>query len=348
MNDVTAQFGAIDGTFAARIPDILREACAATGFVPEDDIWTGRVVAAEKVATHIVAGTWEGKRAALKLQGIPLVFEEAELIRRFTVLNRSDRIRAPKLYRHEPYAAARGAGWTVMELVPMRLPIYIAPDAPERARRRFADFYVEFHGKAVTHPFFPNEEPTVDVPGFLEQRLRTWLGINAAAPPQQRMIPGEQVKLVEAYRRQIALRGPEIPMVFTHGHMGPRDVVCDGTRGYILFGHAFWGWRPLWYDLAFNVWVNLMAAGDRNDPVSDAELREIVQGWTATYAQLPMARSDQHFARNLRFMLLERCVGSLLVDIPVGMRRPDAERTRTAHREATYVLARRLLKEIGG
>ncbi|MEK7073393.1 MAG: hypothetical protein AAB974_03070 [Patescibacteria group bacterium] len=347
MNDVTAQFGTTDGRFAARLPDILREVCAATGFEPGEEIWRGRVVAAEKVATQIVSGTWQGKPAALKLQGIPLQFEEAELIRRFTIMNASERIRAPQVYQHEPWDASRGYGWTIMELVQMRLPIYSPPDAPERARRRFADFYVEFHGKTAQHPFFPNEEPMLDTPAFLEKRLLTWLDINATAPEHNRMLVGEQRALVAAYKLQIAARGPELPMIFTHGHLGPRDIVCEGIGKYVLFGHAFWGWRPLWYDLAFNVWINLMAAGEHAVP-SDVGLRQIVEDWAATYAQLPMAMSDHHFIRNFRFMMIERCIGALLVDIPAGVRSAEGEQARSGHREAVYVLARRMLKELGG
>ncbi len=344
MNTVTEQFEATGPGFGQRATQILEEVCARIGFTQEGELWRGYVLTADKTGTVVVQGSFNGAPAVLKLQGIAPKIEEAELIRRFLSQNKSTRIRAPRVLLHETWEAERGYGLLVMETV-TGPPIYDPPVTGERERQRYADFYVEFHGAAVQEPFVPQQGSALDTRRFLLKRLDHWLAINASAPEGRRLPAGEQQAMLRNYRAAVDAFGTELQMAFTHGHLGPRDIRLEGARRYVLFSNYFWGWRPMWYDLAFNIWANLMAAGNDRE-ASDTSVNAIVDEWSRCYVAMPVTAQDHDFAAHLRFLVLERCVGSLLCDIPISTRPFSFEKFRAPHRDGIYALARRLFREI--
>ncbi len=351
MNRVSEKYLETDGSFGERIPAIVEEVSARIGFSPEREIARGVLYEASKAGTAIVVGAYRDAPAILKLQGIKLEIEEADLMRQFTLLNDlarqegggTEKIRVPEVRLHERFQAARGYGLMVMERV-SGLRIYSLPSTSPRERRRYAEFYAEFR-RAVRQPFFLSKGG-MTAPRFMERRLEGWLTMHQSARADRRLDPERLARLVTGYRAAIARFGQGLPMVFTHGHLGPRDVCVVGIDRYVLFSNAYWSWRPQWYDWAFNVWVDLMAAGTERAPSPKAFL-QIAQEWREAAAAVPQIAADQAFDARYRLMLLERCVGSLLVDVPLADRAPAAEVHRIGHREAFWELARHLLQELG-
>lgn len=351
MNRVSEKYLETDGSFGERIPAIVEEVSARVGFTPDREIARGVLYERAKAGTALVAGTYRDRPAVLKLQGIKLEIEEADLMRQFTLLNGlarqegggTEKIRVPEVLLHERFDAARGYGFMVMERI-NGLRIYSPPSASPRARRRYAEFYGEFR-RAVRQPFFLSKGG-LTTPRFLEGRLERWLAMHASAPAARRLDPARLDRLVAGYRAAIVRHASGLPMAFTHGHLGPDDVWVVGIDRYVLFGNAFWGWRPLWYDWAFNVWADLMAAGTGQAATPEESMR-IAEEWRTAAALVAQVRADAAFDERYRLMLLERCVGSLLVDIPLADRAPAAEVHRGAHRESFWGLAVHLLRALG-
>ena len=68
--------------------------------------------------------------------------------------------------------------------------------------------------------------------------------------------------------------------------------------------------------------------------------------WIDTYHTFAAMPIDSRFEQHIRLMLLERCIGSVLVDLTVADRPPAAETTRGAHCDALARLAHELIDEL--
>lgn len=343
-NRVSEQFETINADFGRRAEFLLRGACERVGFEPKEEIWRGFVYQRKRVGSVIARGVYQGKPAVLKMQGLRPEIEEAELIARFSAQNQSKRIRTPLVYYAEPWGGAWRYGLTIMEDVTAP-PLFAPPCASEADRAMFVDFYAEFCEHAVDEPFVERGEREKDTETFLRTRLASWKKLNAAAEVGRRLPEIVQRELVAGFEACIDRYADDVPMVFTHGHLGPDDIRIEAPGTYVLFSNFFWGWRPLWYDLAFNVWCNLMALW-KIEPLRFADAEQIVSEWFAVYETLPMARSDHHFHKHFMFMMLERCVGPCLVDLVIAERGPEAEEKRTAQLEVVRVLARVITTEL--
>lgn len=338
-NRVSENFNEFDDQFGEQAGELVKKEASRLGFTVKAELWRGLVYQQKKVGTVIVRGLWQNQPAVLKLQAVKPVIEEAELITRFEKHNQSKRIRAPKVFYFEPWDEARGYGLMIMEAISAPT-IYKKPRATARERAAFVDFYTEFRTKVVTTSWLERDEREENTERFLHEQLASWLKINASADPSRRLPETEQAALVEAYREVIARLAPHTPMVFGHGHLGPDDILVESPGHYVLLANFFWSWRPRRHDLAFNVWVALMALWKEDQPTLD-HANKIVADWLAAYRDLPMTKADPHFERNFKFMLLERCIGSVLVDLVVAEREPLVE----SKREIQLNVMRRLVQQ---
>ncbi|GEM_PF-794649 len=343
-NQVSEKFEGVNGDFGKRAEALLRGACERVGFESAGEIWRGLIYDRDRVGTVIVRGVYQGKPAVLKMQGVRPQIEEADLIVGFNRENQSKRIRVPEVYYAEPWGGAWHYGLTIMEDVTAPA-LYTPPFADDAVRAAFADFYTEFCEHTVGEPFVPREDREKDTATFLRTRLAVWKKINATADPKRRLHDAAQAQLVSGFEACIDRYAVDVPMVFTHGHLGPNDIRVEAPGKYVLFSNFFWGWRPLWYDLVFNVWCNLMALW-KEDPLRFSTAEILVNEWFATCEALHPARSDNDFEKHFQFMLLERCVGSCLVDLVVADRGAEAETRRVAQLEVMRVLARVLIAEL--
>ncbi|MBI4133758.1 hypothetical protein HY478_04030 [Candidatus Uhrbacteria bacterium] len=343
-NRVAEQFFTFGTGFGERAPALLREAADRTGFLVDGEIWRGQIYTPSKVGTVIARGSWQGRRAVLKLQGIRPEIEEAEHIRRFMAGNKSARIRAPQVFYTEPWDEARGYGLTVMEEVTAP-PLYSPPWASPAERAAWGDLTTELYWRGVGAPWLSPDERETSTNRFLKSRLQSWIEICASAPRERRLADHDQQFLVPTYVDLIDRYGPELPMMFCHGHLGPDDIRVTSPGHYVLLSNFFWSWRPLWYHCAFNVWACLMALLKEARPTFP-QAERIVAEWLASYRELSAARADHHFEPHFKFMLLERCVGSCLVDLVVAERASEAEEKREVGLGIMMALARRLIGEL--
>ena len=100
-NKITEKYF-VQGDFSKKKKKVLAQVTAETGFVVGKEIFRGKIYDSKKVGSLIYDGSWQGKPAVLKLQGLKLEVNEDEMVRNFTDQNRSRIIRVPKIYVYSP------------------------------------------------------------------------------------------------------------------------------------------------------------------------------------------------------------------------------------------------------
>lgn len=298
--------------FSERIPEVQEAVCQETGFVVEREVFRGKIFDDNKVQTVVCVGVFEGRLATLKLQGLKLAIEEADLMAAFTAQNTSTVFRAPAVYRHMPFNESRGYGYTIMEYIDER-PLY-GVVMSEDDENDFVAMYHEYKTKAVVDPLFANME-RVETKTFFA-RADNWMRIARS----KGVVDEEKLgRYRAAYDAAVTVL--DVPVVFMHGHFTRKDLhrTLDGAVAFT--SNAFWGYRPQWYDLAFFLWERLMTRELPNFPVQIDHFIELCQ-------RIPCVAQDAQFERIFRALIKERAFGALVVDIGAG--RADALAARDA------------------
>lgn len=172
----------------------------------------------------------------------------------------------------------------------------------------YADFYEEYRTKALTRPF--TDPDTMDTVVFVQKRVEHWREICRS---KGRLEPDEYESYFETFGSVLRERFPEIPLVFSHGHLTGSDIRKEGGDRYVLLRNIFFSWRPRHYDAAFNLWACPLHI--RDNEYSFEKLRAYIEKWLDVYQQIPVLRGDPDFDRNMYAMLLERTIGSILADL---------------------------------
>lgn len=293
--------------FSRREQEVIRTVAAETGFVVEREIFRGTIYDRRKVGSLIYRGTWRGKPAVLKLQGLQPEVDEGGILRSFTAQNRSRLVRGPELYAYSPWRADRGYGYLITEFVDAPR-IFEMPFAMPRQMREFARFYQEYRTKAIAKPWLKPE--TRDVLAFTIRRVDHWRKISES---KGRLALAEYAPYLLRYYPLVVRHLPSIPMVFCHGHLSADDIYQRPDGSFVLFSNLFWSYRPQWYDLAFNIWACLQRI--RDPRYSLAQARRYVERWLAVYRQIPVVKQDSDFDRKIAALLLDRMIGAILVDL---------------------------------
>jgi hypothetical protein len=250
---------------------------------------------------------WQEKSAVLKIQGLKLEVEEAIILREFTLQNKSNRIRAPKVYLHEPWQEERGYGFSILEEITSPR-IFQMPHANEAEMNTWCDFYQEYKTEAVLEKWIVRE--TTDTVQFVCARMNHWQKI---AQDAKHLRLEDYAEILLEFSPIATGQFHTIPLEFCHGHLTANDVYVESTGHYVMMANLLWGWRPQWYDLAFNIWACFLHLRDLswNFPQWIAYYQE----WIKYYRRIPVVAQDNDFERKFSSVMLERTVGAILVDL---------------------------------
>lgn len=296
--------------FSKQEDRVLAEVTRESGFVVEREIFRGVIFEHSKVGSIIYRGTWQGKPAVLKLQGLKPEMDEGEIVKRFTEQSRSAIVRAPSLYFHQPWSRQRGYGYLITEAIDAPK-ILTMPFATPEQMVDFARFYQEYRTSALTRPWLKPE--SLDSHAFTLRRVEHWRKV---CESKQRLAVNDYVPYLERYSPLAAKHLPNIPMVFCHGHLTADDIFKLSNGSYVVAANLFWSYRPQWYDLAFNVWACFLHI---NDPkYAFKNFLNYVEQWLAVYRSIPVVQADPDFDRKITVLLLERTIGAILVDLGVN------------------------------
>ena len=319
-----------------------------SGFASEKEIWRGLILGDKKKAGSVIyAGRYKNKPAVLKIQHLKPVIDEPEIIRKFYQHSKSRKVFAPKIYFDRPWNRSRGYGYFISEIVKGLKLVQICPSASTLERsdwragnlnqgigrrqirgsacppmgdlsqrdkteptqmREFCKFYEDYKANIKMKPgWWPKRAEEKDTVIFNLKRSESWLKIVKAA---RLLKPEFYQPKVDIYKKIIKKYAANQPMEFTHGHLSAHDIIKTKQGKYYLMSNFLWSYRPKWYDLAFNLWVNINGLPE----MSYNEVDRYIERWLENYNEIKTVTKDKNFERYFWLNLLERALGSILVD----------------------------------
>lgn len=305
-NKITEKYF-IQDDFSQRETEVLAQVTAETGFVVEKEIFRGMIYDKNKVGSLIYKGTFDGKPAVLKLQGLKPEVDEGEIVKRFTAQSQSKLVRVPVLYAHKHWTEKRGYGYLITEYVDAPK-IFEMPFASAEQMQDFARFYQEYRTSALTRLWI--EPETNDSLKFSIHRMDHWRKISEH---KKRLDSRDYAPYLVRYYSAARKHLPSIPMVFCHGHLTANDIYRLNDGSFVILSNLFWGYRIQWHDLAFNIWACLQHIRDTS--YTFEQLLQYVEEWLVAYRKIPVVREDKDFERKITALLLERTMGAILVDL---------------------------------
>lgn len=282
-----------------------------SGFASEKEIWRGLILGDKKKAGSVIyAGRYKNKPAVLKIQHLKPVIDEPEIIRKFYQHSKSRKVFAPKIYFDRPWNRSRGYGYFISELIEGEN-IKTLKHKNIKAKdetREFCRFYEDYKTNIKTKPgWWSRRAAEKDTVIFNLKRLENWLKIVKAA---RLLKPEFYQPKVDIYKKIIKKYAANQPMEFTHGHLSAHDIIKTKQGKYYLMSNFLWSYRPKWYDLAFNLWVNINGLPE----MSYNEVDRHIEKWLENYNEIKTVTKDKNFERYFWLNLLERALGSILVD----------------------------------
>ena len=297
----------------------LAKICAETGFVARSELQRRTFYDQNRTWRVRWSGNLDSKPAILRLENVALETDE-ESIRVEFRKQANAKVRPPITHASAPFDPTRGYAWSIDEAVGEH-PLFVAGDPAELAVQAFVPFYRELRS-AIQKPFWPAPThlfKTSDVPVetrsriFTEQQLAKWRKLAAERNPQVEVSHKELLaKLEQRILSGIARR----PLQFMHAHLAGSDVRIAPDGAYVVFANHFWDWRQPGYDLAFAIWNQWMSLPlDRRTALG---AKAVTDTWLK---QIQANLADLVSVQDVYAMLLNRCFGSLLLDIPAKRER---------------------------
>jgi len=286
---------------------ILSRVVKKTEFEVEKEIFRGKVYDDKKVGSILYKGSYKGRDAVLKIQGLQVDIDEIEIIRKFEAQNKSKIIHAPKIFVHKRWDKKAGYGFTISEYS-TAVPIFKRPFASAAQTKEFGRFYQEYRTKAVTKDFL--ERPKGD----------TLAGSLAKVDYWRKLCENKGILKLEDYAPYLmryyplaAKHLPTIPITMSHNHITPEDVLRNKDGSFVLMSNLFWGHSYQYNELAMNVWHCWMAIRDTS--YTYEQLLKYVKGWIAAYKRIPIVKADKDFDRKFAMQMLNRSIGTILADL---------------------------------
>jgi len=305
-NKITEKFFT-QADFSRREKEVLTEVTQETGFQVEREIFRGFIYDRNKVGSLIYRGTWQGKAAVLKLQGLRPEVDEEKMIRHFDAQNQSQLVRVPELYTHFSWNEKRGYGYLITEYIDAPK-IYQIPFATSAQMQDFAHFYQEYRTSALTRSWL--EPETLDSLAFTIKRVNHWRKISES---KKILKPKDYLPYLKRFTDLAEKHLKTVKMVFCHGHLTANDVFKLADGRFVILSNLLWSYRPECYDLAFNLWACTKDIRDLNYTFKD--LLGYVGKWLSVYRQIPVVKKDKDFERKMATAMLERCIGVIVVDL---------------------------------
>lgn len=329
-NKIIQKFGEFVPWTDERIWKTVEDISAETGFIAGGEVQRRFIYDRNQTWRLRIEGIFNVQPASLLLQCLKLENDEEDIRRAFRAQASGSLVRPPRTLAHRAFDDSRGYGYSLDELVSAP-PFFLPGDAPEVSTKAFVPFYRELRN-AIREPFWPVEDN--DAEAFSRQQFSEWRELAQKRNPdklaQHRILLDElEVRVIKAMA--------DHELVFRQAHLAGGDVRAAQNE-WVVFANHFWSWRQPGYDLAFAIWNQWMAL-DADHRTADG-VTHVTETWlTAIRTSL----ADHVEADDVRMMLLNRCFGSLILDIPAKKERHGAQEL-AAWESAVAAEAKRLLQ----
>lgn len=301
------------------------------GFTPDSSDPVGRMVYLPgKTWRRRIFGTVRGKPVSLRIDTHKLPIEEETMRDKFRAqlgVGKLFPVRPPETFDWQPFDDKKGYGWSLDE-VGGEQPLFLPDTDPGQAAVAFLTMYHELRS-AIQKPFW---HPDIASASELSRlQAATW------RTKSQELVPGfgeKHADLLNRLEHAFVSRQQDQSTRFTHAHLAGTDIRLK-DKHYLVFANHFWSWRQPGYDIAFAIWWQWMSLPSERR--SAEEVRGITERWLGhIQAERP------NYLNGVHAMLLNRCFGSLLLDIPLKRERESPSAIQ-ALEEAIVAEAERLL-----
>lgn len=352
-NRITEKYFKWNGVSQERISEILEEVGQKEGFLVKEVLFQGMIYGKDKIGSAIYLIAYKGEPVVLKLQILPILEEgadEIDIINSFVRQNASKKVRMPHLLSGEKWSKDRGYGYQITEYIDAPL-IFADVLATSEEMKIFLDFYKEYLKSIPAEPWFDYKEYTLDE-ASTSSRVDNWMRIsqdrmrllfnpndNPIFNWKENGLPEKVAKYKEILERNQSL----ISLRFQHKHLTRRDIRVLPDGSYVIFSNLFWAYAPEWYDTTFHIWESLKSI--RDEKFTFKEAKEYIEKWLKVYETIPQVNSDCDFEKKFYLNLLERMLGTLLVDLIAddsGLAAEDLKRIFAMHEQLFSWLTEKL------
>lgn len=325
-NEITSQYF----NYSQKADDkFLKSVREKVDFTANKEIFRGQIYDKDKVGSLIYFGMFNNEPAVLKIQILEPTIDEIDIINGFNEQNKSKMIRVPDLYAGSRWNKNDGYGYLLLEYV-VGKPIYGPSLANEREIKKFCEFYQEYKTKTITKPLLKqkNKEDSLEL---TTRRVNGWVEIAKA----QKYLTKTTEDYLERYFSIIDKHLLGEKTQFMHGHLMRNDIHEVSAYKYVLMSNLFWSYRPEHYDTTFNIWADIKSISSLK--ITEEDVIDFVEKWQSQYRKLDAIKKDKDFKRKFMLMMLERCIGALLVDLE----NQNYKKNRKAHiRHLTRIFSR--------
>ena len=217
----------------------------------------------------------ESTKAVLKLQLRPLPYDEGFIIRFIGDQVKSNAIRLPKIYLDNPWNEKDGYGFVIFEDLFHLSNLWQNLPTTQSDRESHKKFLEKF-----THEVLPVKS-FVEKPQepYIEQLKESFNHhYTVAQHSNHKHISDEEIQQYKEKYFKAAENLAYSDLHFTHGHLTGLDVKVDKkSNQYILLANLYWKWRPLYFELVFPVWNDLMRIRNKNFTLPD--FLKILDSW---------------------------------------------------------------------
>jgi len=262
-----------------------------------------------------IEGMWQGKQAMLRVENLKLETDEETIRQAFRAQCRGTKVRPPETYLSKPFDQGLGYAFSIEELVEGQ-PLFDPSGDPQQACAAFAPFYRELR-RATVKPFW--DTPGQTTREYSIAQMAKWHELADRKYPEH---TAKVDKLVSRLRTA-SMETRDNDLRFMHAHLSGADVRVAENGEWVVFANHYWRWSQPGYDIAFPLWGMWLALP------TDKLMAEDVQHITDTWMAMVRDELDGLVTTDeLKFMILNRLYGSLLLDLPAKMNLSNAELKR--------------------
>lgn len=303
QNDVTAM-RELGVDLAPRWEEILGDLIAETNFQPiweavrQSEWWrTGKVGAVS------IDGLFGSQDAVLKIQGTRPNTSEVDMVKAFSDQNKSDIIRASRIYFYREWNDESQYEAAIYEKVNGK-PVIEKHPANDDELDNYWQLYVEYKQNCITQPWITKPEDW----SYSEQ-VERWLKATENLRAKDPYIKESDWELMKRAIEIIEKNLKVSDLEFMHGHFQPGDLIVVSEEEVVICSNLFWSWRIPHYDKVFGYHWWLLGMEHVSDFKESKYVKERDR-WLKKIYSLPDV-SNEHL---LKLAFLERAVPALMVD----------------------------------
>jgi hypothetical protein len=317
QNEISQAFSQ-DADLHLREQEVLEDASKITNFKPTKLLGRSSWWGSEQIGAFHYLGTFEGKEAVIKIQGVKPNTSEIYMLESFAKENKSKVLRPPFLYASVPWNEEKRYEALVMENINGNKIIHKPTNVSEV--KRFFELYQDYRENCLHNPWIAKPEKTI--PEMLESNFTKWIASSHQVYPNHPYRKPEDFELIARSLGILQKKYSGIELEFQHGHFSADDLYQVGNK-VVLLSNLYWSWRVPQYDSSFAYHWYLYNLGNDDANVTPSKIEEHRKLWLSNIEALPQAKANPEVLR-LALLLFE--TAGLIMDVYiVDTKKPIAE-----------------------